>query len=213
MIFQDNILKEYLKNVYFIAGTACGGKTTVSRELAKRHRLTVFDIDETFDRHRQIASPDKQPAMTRSFRDADEFFGRTTGEYRKWLIDNRREQLDFVLLDLIRLSQNQTVLCDCHLTAEEADKLTEPSRIVFLIRDPSNLAEEYCNRPDHQDFKNFINSATDVARAKALCNATLESLNRKAIEQVKRSDYVWIERKQGSTVEETVGQVERHFGF
>lgn len=36
MIFQDNVIKEYLKNVYFITGTPCGGKTTISRELAKR---------------------------------------------------------------------------------------------------------------------------------------------------------------------------------
>lgn len=33
MIFQDNVIKEYLKNVYFITGTPCGGKTTVSRAL------------------------------------------------------------------------------------------------------------------------------------------------------------------------------------
>lgn len=35
MILQDNIIKEFLKNVYFITGTPCGGKTTISRELAK----------------------------------------------------------------------------------------------------------------------------------------------------------------------------------
>ena len=48
MIFQDNVIKEYLKNVYFITGTPCGGKTTISRELAKRHNLLVYDIDEKF---------------------------------------------------------------------------------------------------------------------------------------------------------------------
>lgn len=72
--------------------------------------------------------------MNKSFKDADEFFGRTVEEYKKWLIDNTREQLDFMLLDLVRLSQNQIVLCDCHLTMEQAKKLTEPSRIVFLIK-------------------------------------------------------------------------------
>ena len=35
MIFQDNVIKEYLKNVYFITGTPCGGKTTVSRLAAR----------------------------------------------------------------------------------------------------------------------------------------------------------------------------------
>ena len=45
--------------------------------------------------------------MCGQFRNADEFFGRTADEYKKWLINNTREQLDFVLLDLIRLSQDK----------------------------------------------------------------------------------------------------------
>ena len=76
-------------------------------------------------------------------------------------IDNTREQLDFVLLDLIRLSQNKIVLCDCHLTVEEAEKYTEASRIVFLIKEPSNLIEDYCGRSDHQGFRDFIYSTSD----------------------------------------------------
>lgn len=66
MIFQDNVIKEYLKNVYFITGTPCGGKTTISRELAKRHNLIVYDIDEIFEKHQRIANSEFQPAMTKS---------------------------------------------------------------------------------------------------------------------------------------------------
>ena len=213
MIFQDNVIKEYLKNVYFITGTPCGGKTTISRELAKRHNLLVYDIDEQFAKHQKISNSAFQPSMSKVFKDADEFFGRTVEEYKKWLIDNTREQLDFVLLDLIRLSQNQIVLCDCHLTVEEADKLTEASRIVFLIKDPSNLVDDYCNRPDHQGFSDFINSASDIERAKAICNATLKSLNEKRCSDIKGSNYFWIERTENSTVNETVRKVEHHFGL
>ena len=167
MIFQDNVIKEYLKNVYFITGTPCGGKTTISRELAKRHNLLVYDVDEQFSYHQKISNSTFQPSMNKVFKDADEFFGRTVEEYKKWLIDNTREQLDFVLLDLIRLSQNKIVLCDCHLTLEEAEKYTEASRIVFLIKEPSNLIEDYCGRSDHQAFNDFINSASDIEKAKA----------------------------------------------
>ena len=46
MIFQDNVMKEYLKNVYFIAGTPCGGKTTISCALAKKYGFEIYDIDE-----------------------------------------------------------------------------------------------------------------------------------------------------------------------
>lgn len=52
MIFRDNVIKKYLENVYFLTGTPYGGKTIVSRELARRHDLLVFDIDAKFERHR-----------------------------------------------------------------------------------------------------------------------------------------------------------------
>lgn len=213
MIFQDNVIKEYLKNVYFITGTPCGGKTTISRELAKRHKVLVYDIDERFANHQKISNPAFQPSMNKVFKDADEFFGRSVEEYKEWLINNTREQLDFVILDLIRLSQNKIVLCDCHLTMEEAEKYTEASRIAFLIREPSNLIEDYCNRPDHQGFSAFINSASDVEKAKATCNATLKSLNEKSYNDIRDSNYFWIERTENSTIEETVRKVEQHFGF
>lgn len=213
MIFQDNVIKEYLKNVYFITGTPCGGKTTISRELAKRYDLLVYDIDEQFHNHRKLSDPVFQPSMNQVFKNADEFFGRTVAEYQKWLVENTREQLDFVLLDLIRLSQNQIVLCDCHLTVEEAEKLTEASRIIFLIKDPSNLVDDYCNRPDHQGFSDFINSTSDIEKAKAVCNATLKTLNEKKCKDIKDSIYYWIERTPESTVADTLEKVERHFGF
>ena len=213
MIFQDNVIKEYLKNVYFITGTPCGGKTTISRELAKRHKVLVYDIDERFANHQKISNPAFQPSMNKVFKDADEFFGRSVEEYKEWLINNTREQLDFVILDLIRLSQNKIVLCDCHLTMEEAEKYTEASRIAFLTREPSNLIEDYCNRPDHQGFSAFINSASDVEKAKATCNATLKSLNEKSYNDIRDSNYFWIERTENSTIEETVRKVEQHFGF
>jgi Shikimate kinase len=211
MVFQDNVLKEYLKNVYFITGTPCGGKTTVSRALAKKHGFVVYDIDEQFPAHQKIADAEFQPSMTKEFKNADEFFGRSVEEYTNWLIDNSREQLDFVLLDLIRLSQDQIVLCDCHLTVEEAEKITDISRVVFLIKDPANLVEDYCNRPDHQDFSDYINSSTNVENAKTICNKTLQIINTENCDKIKNSHYFWLERNKDSTVDETVYKVEQHF--
>ena len=213
MIFQDNVIKEYLKNVYFVTGTPCGGKTTISRELAKRHNLLVYDVDEQFENHQKVSNATFQPAMNKNFKDADAFFGRTVDEYKKWLLDNTREQLDFVLLDLICLSQNRIVLCDCHLTMEQAEQITEPSRIVFLVKEPSNIIDDYCNRPDHQGFCAFIHRASDVEKAKETCNATLRSLNEKRYYDIKESGYFWLERTSQSTVKEIADKVERYFGL
>lgn len=213
MIFQDNIIKQYLKNVYFIAGTPCGGKTTVSRALAKKYDIPVYDIDERFPEHQAMSDPAFQPAMNRDFRDADEFFGRSVEEYKAWLLQNTREQLDFILLDLMRLSQDRPIFCDCHLTLEQAAMVTDPSHIAFMIKKPVNLVDEYCNRPDHQGFSDFIHSATDFEAAKATCNETLMTLNAKYYEDVKASGYFYLDRGDGLSVEETVARTAAHFGL
>lgn len=213
MIFQDNIIKQYLKNVYFIAGTPCGGKTTVSRALAKKYDIPVYDIDERFPEHQAMSDPAFQPAMNRDFRDADEFFGRSVEEYKAWLLQNTREQLDFILLDLMRLSQDRPIFCDCHLTLEQAAMVTDPSHIAFMIKKPVNLVDEYCNRPDHQGFSDFIHSATDFEAAKATCNETLMTLNAKYYEDVKASGYFYVDRGDGLSVEETVARTAAHFGL
>lgn len=213
MIFQNNIIKEYLKNVYFITGTPCGGKTTISRTLAKKYNLLVYDVDERFDSQVKLTDSIHQPAMNKNFENADDFFCRSVEEYKNWLFDNTREQLDIVLLDLIRLSQNQIVLCDCHLTTELAGEITERSKIVFLIKEPSNLIDDYCNRKDHKDFDEYINSASNVEFAKKNCNETLKRLHLENYTKIKNSDYFWLERNENSTVEETVKKVEHFFGF
>ena len=160
-----------------------------------------------------MSDAEHQPAMNKQFKDADEFFGRSVEEYKAWLLQNTREQLDFVILDLIRLSKDGPILCDCHLTLEQADMLSDPSRVAFMLKEPKDLVEDYCNRQDHQGFSNFIHSATDYEKAKATCNETLASLNAKYYHDVKQSKYFWLERDNARTVDETAELVAKHFGL
>ena len=213
MIFQDNIIKEYLRNVYFISGTPCGGKTTITRALGEKYNIPVYVIDDQMAVHQLKGDKEHHPNMTKEFKDADEFFTRSVEEYRNCLIGNSREQLDFILLDLIKMSQDQRVLCDIHIVAKEAFKFTDSERIAFLIKEPKNLVDDYCNRPDHQPFSDFIHSATDFEKAKATCNETLYSLNIERYNFIKNSDFFWLERDNNRSVEETADLVAAHFGW
>ena len=213
MIFQDNVIKEHLRNVYFISGTACGGKTTVTRALGEKYGIPVYVIDDQFTVHQLMSDKEHQPTMNTTFADADEFFGRSVEEYKKWLLGNKAEQLDFVLLDLIKLSRDRVILCDLHIVVEEADRITDPSRIAFMIARPENIVDTYCNRPDHQPFNDFIHSASDYEAAKATCEQTLTELNLEAYNYIKQSGYFWVERDNSRSVEETAALVERHFGW
>lgn len=213
MIFQDNIIKEYLRNVYFISGTACGGKTTVTKALGEKYGIPIYVIDDQFTIHQLMSDKEYQPTMNTTFRDADEFFGRSVDEYRKWLLGNKREQLDFVLLDLIRLSRDRVILCDLHIVVEEADSITDPSRIAFMISKPENIVDTYCNRVDHQPFNDFIHSASDFEAAKATCEQTLTELNTEIYNFIKSSGYFWVERDNTRSVADTAALVEKHFGW
>lgn len=214
MDYLDNYTKEDFKNVYFITGTATGGKTTISKALAQKYNLVRYDVDEEFDRHKLLSNEKDQPNMNKHFENADEFFLRDEEEYIRWLKDNSKEQLQFILKDLIEISKLQKVVCDLHLTVEEANKIANKNQIVFLIRkDNENIIQDYCNRESHEGFSKYINSASNPKRAKENCNAVLSKLNKQRCIDIKNSDFLWIERDENSTVQKTLEIVERHFGL
>ena len=43
MNIANNILKHSLQNVFFLVGTACGGKTTMASELSKKYGFIHFN--------------------------------------------------------------------------------------------------------------------------------------------------------------------------
>ena len=47
MIFQDNVIKEYLKNVYFITGTAYAGKSTMIKMLSEKYESIMCEENYT----------------------------------------------------------------------------------------------------------------------------------------------------------------------
>ncbi|MDT8719486.1 hypothetical protein IAI10_22820 [Clostridium sp. 19966] len=63
MNISDNVLSSHLKNVYWIAGTNCGGKPTMTNYLAKKYDMLVYDSDSRFSEHQAIANISEQPAM------------------------------------------------------------------------------------------------------------------------------------------------------
>ncbi|MBO5394439.1 MAG: shikimate kinase [Clostridia bacterium] len=213
-VYLEKYKKEQFKNVYFITGTATGGKTTISKALAEKYGWLRYDVDERFDEHKKLSNPTYQPNMNKTFKDADEFFLRDTNEYVQWLKDNSAEQMEFILADLVELSKNQIVVCDLHLTVEEAEKLANPNQVVFLMRENNdNIIDDYCHRPSHVGFNRFIHSSTNPTKAKQNCNEVLRIVNEERCQTIKNSQFFYIERNENSTVENTLAQVEQHFGL
>lgn len=213
-MFLSKYTKEQFKNVYFITGCATGGKTTISKAIAEKYGFIRYDADAEFDKHKKLSNISEQSAMNKQFKNADDFFLRDIAEYVQWLKDSTKEQLPFILDDIIEISQNNKVVCDLHLTVNEAKQIVYNNQIVFLIRDNNNdIINDYCQRESHSDFNAFINSATNPTHAKQNCNEVLRKLNTEQCDNIKASDFFWIERNSESTVSDTLKAVEKHFGL
>lgn len=213
MNIANNILKHSLKNVYFLAGTACGGKTTMSKIIAEKYGFYLFDENNFFDEHRKIANEIEQPSMTKKFPDWEYYFNRPPVEYSEWLSDSGAEELEMSLIDLIVLSHNQKVIVDIHVKPEVAITFTEYNRIAFLVAEPELVMKDYYDRDGHREIYDCIMGLSNPEK-------TLENVNNmfiygtnKMLDSIYSSGLYYIKRDNDSTVDKTLALLESHFGL
>ena len=213
MKIENNILKSALKNVYFVCGNACGGKTTISRLLAEKHGLLLYDMDERYPEHRAIADEAHQPEMCYHMKDHHAQWTRPIAEQVRWSAESLNEQTEMVLVDLIRLSQDRKVVADVLYSPVYTPELLDPRQIVFLTVDTPLIRKCYFERPEKSGFKDFVarQPLADVYFENIFLS--LELANRLARESMQKSGFLTLERTENSTVESTLAAVEAHFGL
>ena len=91
MNINNNILKAYLKNCFFINGTAYAGKSTMCRMLAEKYHLLLCGENYGLDRMLQIITPEEQPNLSyfNTMKDWQEFVNRTPDKYLAWILKSR----------------------------------------------------------------------------------------------------------------------------
>ena len=63
MKIENNILKHYLKNVYFITGTAYAGKSTTVKMLAERYGMVCCGENYHMAVSESVATPKTHPDL------------------------------------------------------------------------------------------------------------------------------------------------------
>ena len=132
MNIENNIIKHHLKNVYWIGGTACGGKTTAAKHLAEKHGFYHYNADEMFRSYKSIAHPKHQPALSKEFKTLMDYFNRPSEIYNAYLEQMNREAFEMMVVDLLKLSVKQPVVVEGHYPPELMLELADHDRIVFF---------------------------------------------------------------------------------
>lgn len=211
MNIQNNILKYHLKNVYFICGTACAGKTTMAKMLAEKHGFYLYDMDKEYSAHRAIAEEAYQPDTCYHGKNFHEQWLRPIEEQARWNMNTLKEQTEMVFVDLFKLSENQIVIADVLYSPDYIQELIDYHHLVFLTVDKSMIRSTYFNRPDKRGFFEYVNQQDlkDVYFENIF--QSLERTNEIEQERMRDSGFLRLERKACSTRDEMLNQIEKHF--
>ena len=220
MNIAENILKHSLQNVYFLVGTACGGKTTMAREISKKHGFIHFNDnwhEENFKVWQSIINEKYQPnSCKRKEIDWEIYFGRSVEEFLADKNDNHgeNEYLPFSIIELIKLSQNKKVIADIWI--EDMQFLTEISdynRIACLLAPGELIIRDYYQRADHIEFTECIKSLKDPEKKFETQNELFRIGAKEMAENAKKFNLFSIMRTEESTVEKTLKMLETHFNL
>ena len=87
MKIENNIIKHYLKDAYFITGTAYAGKSTAAKLLAERYGLILCGENYHMEVSESVATPEYQPdiCFTKGLDDWRKFVTRPPEEYERWI--------------------------------------------------------------------------------------------------------------------------------
>lgn len=216
MEIKNNIIKEKLKNVYFIAGTNCGGKTSMAKALSEKYDMEYYSADEHYWEHRKISDAVHQPNMNRHFYGWEEYFARDKVEQGEWLLRAEDEEMDFIILDLIILASksNKKIIVDIHRAVDLFTKITDEQHVIFLLADVETVRKQYFGRDDKNPLLDCIKRETKDPK-KAIEN-TLDVacyIAEREICMAKQSPFKWHMRNEKTSFEARLAMVEKHFGL
>lgn len=220
MQIADNVIKHHLQNVYFVSGGACGGKTTITKYLAQKYDMVLYNWDEHFPEYQQLADPVYQPALSQRAAmalDWEEYFMRPAEQFSDWIGATFEEQTGMVVADLIRVSAmvaNKKVIVDGFFGPHELQRISDYSRVFFLLATETVIRHDYFRREDKQDMLNCI---MGLKHPEAAIENVFGSMFYKADEhdkQILESGFEYYVREAlGGGPSEVIAEVETHFGL
>ena len=190
----------------------------MARELHKKHGFVHFNDNWNEPNHKvweSIIDEKYQPnAFKRQEIDWEEYFGRSVEEFLADKNDNHgtAENLEFSILELVKLSQNNKVIADVWI--EDIDfllEISDRSRIACMLAPGELIIRDYYQREDHIDFTNCIKGLKDPEKKFEVQNELFRIGAREEAEKAEKYNLFSIMRSEESTVENTLKMLEAHF--
>lgn len=220
MKIENNILKHYLKNVYFITGTAYAGKSTMVKMLSDRYDM-VFCGENYHSRVSDIvATPDKQPdiCFMKNLTDWKDFVTRSPEEYERWIFSVGKEAAEFEIAELLSIAGDRKVIVDTNIPVEVLKEISDYHHVAVMLSPQSMSVERFFDRsdPEKQFLLSVIESCDNAEEVMENYKRGLALINsKKHYDELAESGFFTLVREDNGkdTREEVCDVLARHFGL
>ena len=220
MKIENNILKYYLKNVYFITGTAYAGKSTTVKMLADKYDMVFCGENYHSKVSDIVATPEAQPDISyiNNLTDWKDFVTRSPEEYERWIYSTANEAAEFEVAELISISQNKKVIVDTNIPIDLLKEISDYNHVAVMLSPQSMSVERFFDRddPDKQFLLNVIESCENSESVMQNYKRGLELINsQRHYDEYANSGFFTIVRQDTGidTREETCNAIAKHFGL
>lgn len=218
MKIENNILKHYLKNVYFITGTSYAGKSTTVKMLADRYGM-IFCGENYHSRVSDaVADPEHQPDISylNTLTDWRDFVLRPPEEYERWIYGTGREAAEFEVAELISISQDKKVIADTNIPVDILKEISDYDHVAVMLCPQSMSVDRFFDRsdPEKQFIYSVIQSCDDPDAAMENYRRGLELINgKKHYDEFANSGFFTVVREDNGrdTREEVCDKIAKHF--
>lgn len=216
MLIADNIIKNKLKNVYFILGR---GKTTIAYEIHRRYGYYIYDVDKARDRHYFDADPLYQPHMCRDY--VKEYGVPDFWALPSEVIEEREthwlnEFTPMAVIDLIELSTiHDIIICEGDIDISIILPVQIASHIIYLSN--QGIKFDWFNRPDHDSLDDIKHRSdlTESEKNDIIRNAYASVANNESMipDWTMENNIKVIIWDDNTSIEQTTSEVIQHFKF
>ncbi len=218
MKIENNVLRHYLKNVYFITGTAYAGKSTAVKMLAEKYGLVLCGENYHMAVSDSVATPETYPDLcyNKILTDWVDFVTRTPEEYERWIYSVGREAAEFEIAELISVSKDKKVIVDTNIPLDVLKEISEYNRVAVMLCPQSMSVDRFFDRtdPEKQVLLNVINSCENPKAVMENYRKGLERINSKQhYDEYANSGFFTVIREDNGidTREEVCDKIAKHF--
>lgn len=220
MKIENNILKHYLRNVYFITGTAYAGKSTTVKMLAERYDMIFCGENYHSEVSDIVAVPEKQPdsCYIKNLTDWKDFVTRSPEEYERWIYNTAKEAAEFEVAQLISISRDKKVIVDTNIPIDVLKEISDYNHVAVMLSPQSMSVERFFDRNDPEKLflLNVIESCDDAEAVMENYKRGLALINsQKHYDEYAESGFFKVIREDDGkdTREEVCDTIAKHFGL